>query len=66
MPSFLHPEDGGSRVLRNVGILPHNDTVSQPRRRLEQEGKIALKPRLSGTNFYEIWFGSVLKILGQI
>jgi hypothetical protein len=28
--SSLHPEDGGSFVLRNVGILPHYYTVSQP------------------------------------
>jgi hypothetical protein len=31
-----HPEDGGSKVLRNVGILPHHYTPSEPtRRRLE-------------------------------
>jgi hypothetical protein len=24
------PEDGGSKVLRNIGILPHHYTVSQP------------------------------------
>jgi hypothetical protein len=28
----LHPEDGGSKVLRNVGILPHHYTVSRLRR----------------------------------
>jgi hypothetical protein len=28
----LHPEDGGSNVLRNVGVLPQHHTVSQPRR----------------------------------
>jgi hypothetical protein len=28
----LHPEDGGSKVLQNVGILPHCYTGSQPRR----------------------------------
>jgi hypothetical protein len=28
----LHPENGGSKVLRNVGILPHHHTVSQSRR----------------------------------
>jgi uncharacterized protein Veg len=28
----LHSEDGRSKVLRNVGILPHHYTVSQPRR----------------------------------
>jgi hypothetical protein len=27
----LHPEDGGSMVLRNVGILPQHHTASQPR-----------------------------------
>jgi hypothetical protein len=32
----LHSEDGGSKILRNVGILPHHYTASQPRRaRLE-------------------------------
>jgi hypothetical protein len=25
----LYPKDGGSKVLRNVGILPHDYTVSQ-------------------------------------
>jgi len=31
-----HPENGGSIVLRNVGILPQHYTVSQTRRpRLE-------------------------------
>jgi len=28
----IHPEDGCSMTLRNVGILLHNYTVSQPRR----------------------------------
>jgi len=27
----LHPEDAGSMVLRNIGILPHHHTASQPR-----------------------------------
>jgi len=32
----LHPEDGGSMVLRNVGILPQHYTASQRRKsRLE-------------------------------
>jgi hypothetical protein len=32
----IHPEGGGSTVLRNVGILPHQYMASQPRRpRLE-------------------------------
>jgi len=32
----LHPEDGGNMVIRNVGILLHHYTTSQPRRpRLE-------------------------------
>jgi len=26
------PEEGGSKVLRNVGVLTYNYTVSQPRR----------------------------------
>jgi len=26
-----HPDDGGSMILRNVGILPHHHTVPQPR-----------------------------------
>lgn len=28
--SRLHPQDGGSKVLRTVGILPHQHNVSQP------------------------------------
>jgi hypothetical protein len=33
---LLHSEDGGSKVLRNVGILPQHYTMSPPRRsRLE-------------------------------
>jgi hypothetical protein len=28
----FHPEDGGSKVVRNVDILPHQYTVSQPGR----------------------------------
>jgi hypothetical protein len=28
----LHPEDGGSKVLRNVGVLRQRCTASQPRR----------------------------------
>jgi len=28
----LHPEDGSSMVLRNVGILSQHYTTSQPRR----------------------------------
>jgi hypothetical protein len=28
----IHPEDGCSKVLRNVGLLPQDYTVSQPRR----------------------------------
>jgi hypothetical protein len=35
----VHPEDGGSIDLRNVGILPQNCMASQPRRpRLESSG----------------------------
>jgi hypothetical protein len=30
--SSLHPEDGGSKVLRNGGNLPHQYTVLQPKR----------------------------------
>jgi hypothetical protein len=26
----LHPEDGGSVVVRNAGILPHHYMLSQP------------------------------------
>jgi hypothetical protein len=33
----LHPEDGGSMILRNVGILPHHYKISQPRRPLQPE-----------------------------
>jgi len=29
-PSSLHPHDGGSMVLRNVGVLPHQYTASRP------------------------------------
>jgi hypothetical protein len=32
-PHSLHPEDEGNMVLRNVGILTHHYTTSQPRRR---------------------------------
>jgi hypothetical protein len=36
LSSSLHLEDGGNKFLRNVGILPHNHTASQPiRPRLE-------------------------------
>jgi hypothetical protein len=28
----LHPEDGGNKVLRNVGILQQHYTASEPRR----------------------------------
>jgi len=28
----LHPEDGGSQVLQNVGILPYHYTASEPKR----------------------------------
>jgi len=28
---YLNPEDGGSKVFRNAGILPQHYTVSQPR-----------------------------------
>jgi hypothetical protein len=28
----LHPEDGGSMTVRNVGITPHHYTASEPRR----------------------------------
>jgi len=31
-PCCPYPEDGGSMVLRNVGILPEQYTASQPRR----------------------------------
>jgi len=35
-PHSFHPEDGGSKVLRNVGDLPQHYAASQPRRlRLE-------------------------------
>jgi len=34
-PHSLYPEDGGSMALRNVGILPHQYTASQPKRRPE-------------------------------
>jgi len=30
-PSSFHPEDGGTKVLRNVGFLPQHYTASQPR-----------------------------------
>jgi len=32
LPLSLHAEDGGNTVLRNIGILPHHFTTSQPRR----------------------------------
>jgi len=31
-PASLHPENGGNKVLRNVGILPQHCTASHPRR----------------------------------
>jgi len=27
-----HPEDGSSNILRNVGIIPHQYTASEPSR----------------------------------
>jgi hypothetical protein len=41
-----HPEDGGSKVVRNVGILPHHYTASQARRR-----RLEISV---GTNVYKI------------
>jgi hypothetical protein len=35
----LHPEDGGSMFLRNVGILPQHYTALQP----EDGGSIVLR-----------------------
>jgi len=35
MPHHLHPEEGGGKVLRNVGIIPQQYTTSRPRSRLE-------------------------------
>jgi len=34
---LVHPEDGGSKDLRNFGILPHHYTVS----------RMCLRPRLN-------------------
>jgi hypothetical protein len=31
-PPILHPEDEGSKVPRNVGVLPHHYMVSQPQK----------------------------------
>jgi len=33
MPQPLHPEDGGSMALQNIGVVPHPYIVSRPRRR---------------------------------
>jgi hypothetical protein len=50
LPS-LHPEDGGSMFLRNLGILPHRYTESQPKRpRLESSRP--WKPQISYSLFY--------------
>jgi len=29
---WLQPECGGSKVLRNIGVLPHHYTASEPRK----------------------------------
>jgi len=40
---IVTPEDGGSMVLRNDGILPQHYTASQPRRpRLESKSVVDL------------------------
>jgi len=37
----LHPEDGGSTILRNVGMLSQHYKLSQPRRpRLEESHSV--------------------------
>jgi hypothetical protein len=41
----LRLEDGGGKFLRNVGILPHQFAVSQPRR-----------PRHESSCHWDIWF----------
>jgi len=43
-PSSIPPEDGGSIVLWNNGILPHQHTVLQSRR-LWPESSLPLKPQ---------------------
>jgi len=35
----LHPEDDGSKVLRNDGIPTHQYTMSQPRRPRSESSK---------------------------
>jgi len=46
----FHPEDGGSKVVRNIGILPLQYTVSQSRTpRLEFLPP--WKPQISNTKF---------------
>jgi len=44
--STLHPEDGGSTVLRNTGVVPQHYMTSQPRiPRLESSLPENPKPR---------------------
>jgi hypothetical protein len=41
----LHPENGGSKVLRNTGVLPHYYMALQPRR-LQLESSLPWKPQV--------------------
>jgi len=50
-PSSLHPEDGGSKVFRNVGILPRRYTASQPKR-LRHETLPPWKPLVGSQRKY--------------
>jgi hypothetical protein len=44
----LHPEEGGSTILRNFGILQYNYTAPQPRRlRLELIARINFSRSIS-------------------
>jgi hypothetical protein len=46
----LHPEDGGSMDLWNVGILPRHYTVSQPRTRIFTVKTSELTTQVEATN----------------
>jgi hypothetical protein len=50
----FHPEDGGSKVLRNVGILPQQYMASQPRRRLNLHRRENLRSPLLPNSFQHI------------
>jgi hypothetical protein len=50
--TVLQPEDGGSKVLRNVGILPQHYTTSQPRRLCLAESS---RHTMLRTQAFDVW-----------